>query len=359
MTTRKLDFSIKSPQERKELVDKIIAEADPAQLTPSYMEILSTYLVLPTEKDDKKNILTDNRLVTIKKRETSFEGLVDKLESGEDGIYALLSNLGKNTKLTQKDTITEEDLQNIAELRQLKDDLAALEKECQKATGKKKYFLKKWIIELRQQQYIIKNIFYNKKTFSNASSTAKSLAKLQFDDDIYLDNAGVPQNRGLISFFNPKHIEALLCNYGGLKAVSEGKFEYDLWYLMQDLDKLIKDALENFPVYLDITKMKIAGYTNVEIQAFLISCHDTYHTPEYISSLWRQKIPKIIAETAQRQYLYWYYSSRPKEWKTCNRCGERKPRNNYFYSLNKGSKDGYYSLCKECRKKQTIKKRKD
>jgi len=42
------------------------------------------------EKKEKK-ILTDNRMMTVNKRETSFEGLISQLENGEDGIYNLIS----------------------------------------------------------------------------------------------------------------------------------------------------------------------------------------------------------------------------------------------------------------------------
>lgn len=46
------------------------------------------------EKEEKreKKILTDNRMTTVNKRETSFEGLVTQLENGEDGIYNLITN---------------------------------------------------------------------------------------------------------------------------------------------------------------------------------------------------------------------------------------------------------------------------
>ena len=46
------------------------------------------------EKEEKKEkkILTDNRMMTVNKRETSFEGLVGQLEYGEDGIYNLVTN---------------------------------------------------------------------------------------------------------------------------------------------------------------------------------------------------------------------------------------------------------------------------
>ena len=47
------------------------------------------------EKKEKK-LLTENRMATVNKRETSFEGLVSQLENGEDGIYNLITE-NKNT----------------------------------------------------------------------------------------------------------------------------------------------------------------------------------------------------------------------------------------------------------------------
>ena len=71
----KLDYTIESPEERKALVEKIIAENP--DLTPGYLEVLADYLVLCMEKQERKQrkILTDNRMTTVNKRETSFEGL--------------------------------------------------------------------------------------------------------------------------------------------------------------------------------------------------------------------------------------------------------------------------------------------
>ena len=87
----KLDYSLQTPEERNELVTKILAETpDPSE---KYLECLADYLVLCMEKQEKKerNILTENRLATVNKRECSFEGLVSQLENGEDGIYNLIN----------------------------------------------------------------------------------------------------------------------------------------------------------------------------------------------------------------------------------------------------------------------------
>ena len=107
-----LDYTIESPEERKLLVEQIIAESP--NLTPNYLEILADYMILCMEKQEKKErkILTDNRMTTVNKRETSFEGLVSQLENGEDGIYNLISE-NKNTIFQPKISITKKDLEEI------------------------------------------------------------------------------------------------------------------------------------------------------------------------------------------------------------------------------------------------------
>nr|DAI51127.1 MAG TPA: hypothetical protein [Caudoviricetes sp.] len=72
----KLDYSIQSPEERNALVQQILAETP--NPSPKYLEILADYLVLCLERQEKrqKKLLTENRLATVSKRETSFEGLV-------------------------------------------------------------------------------------------------------------------------------------------------------------------------------------------------------------------------------------------------------------------------------------------
>jgi hypothetical protein len=72
-------------------VEKILEEnPDPGE---KYLEVLADYLILCMEKQEKKEkkILTDNRMATVNKRETSFEGLVSQFENGEDGIYGLIT----------------------------------------------------------------------------------------------------------------------------------------------------------------------------------------------------------------------------------------------------------------------------
>lgn len=149
----KLDYTIESPEERNELVKRVLAEYEKQGITPNdkYLEALADYLILCMEKQEKKEkqILTDNRMTTVNKRETSFEGLVSQLENGEDGIYNLISN-DKNTIFQPKVTITQQDIAEIPTLAQLRESIAYWEKKMQTAAGRDAFIIKKTLIELRK-----------------------------------------------------------------------------------------------------------------------------------------------------------------------------------------------------------------
>lgn len=86
---KKLDYSLKTAAERKDFVEALVAEMDKNQLKNNkYIEILSNYIVSAMTPEEKKSktILTDNRMITINKRETSYQGLASKFENGEDGL---------------------------------------------------------------------------------------------------------------------------------------------------------------------------------------------------------------------------------------------------------------------------------
>lgn len=349
---KKLDYTLHSPEERSDFVENLLKDLPPEKLTNQYIEILSDYIIFAMDKKERKekNILTENRMITVNKRETSYQGLVSKFENGEDGLYNLF-NEDKNVILTPKVSITKQDIEEIKPLRDLREAIEIVKEQEKKATGKRKFLLKKQIIEMCQNQYTIKGDF---KQPMYGSNTIKSFTKADLHDDIVIDAAGEPHNRGFISFFNPKHISALLCNYSALKEDSYGNFIDDAYYLMQDLDNLIEKTLkDDYPLYYDLLIYKIDGKQNVEIQMLLEMKYGVRHSVEYISSLWRNKIPKLIAEQAKKDYLIWYYTEvEYGQWKRCSRCGQIKLANNKFFSKNKTSKDGFYSICKECRNRK-------
>ena len=122
-----------------------------------------------------------------------------------------------------------------------------------------------------------------------------------------------------------------------------------------EIEKTLKDK---YPLYYDLLIYKIDGKQNTEIQELLDKDWGIKHSIEYISSLWRNKIPKLIAEQAKEDYIMWYYTTQEcGQWKKCSRCGQIKLAHNRFFSKNKTSKDGFYSICKDCRNAKTTKKK--
>ena len=342
----KLDYTLENPEDRNNLVKEILK--DNPEPNEKYLEILADYLILCMEKQEKKEkkILTENRMTTVNKRETSFEGLVSQFENGEDGIYNLITN-NKNIIFQPKVTITKKDIEEIEPLRQLREAIHIWEEKAKTATGKDAFIIKKTLIELRKDQYLIKNA-YRKPIVPIKLIHSKHIIALDGEVSINEETGEISYDG--FTFLNPKVCEAVLCNYSKLKEDSWGNFENDTWYVINDFEKICDKALAKYPMYMRIVEYKIDGMQNIDIQEAIQLEFGIKHSIEYISSLWRNKIPKLIAEAAEDEWLNHYYTMEKKgQYKRCSRCGEIKLAHNKYFSKNKTSKDGFYSICKCCR----------
>ena len=353
----KMDYSIDTVEGRLEKVNEIIANTPSEKLTSKYLEKMGSYLIdLAVDKKKEKHfILTNNNMVTVNKREMSFEGLISKLENGEDGIYNMIAN-DKNIIFMPKLDITEEDVQEIPGMKELREEIAKVEALSKAARGKRAFLLKRQLIDMRKDQYVLRSAYRKPIYLMNLK---KSVTKIDLSEKVYMDEEGEVHSTGLINLYDPTHISMLLKNYSQLKQDSWDKFNSDIKWMMIDLEHVVDAALEKkYPLYYDLLIYKIDGLSNAQIQEKLNEKYGIKHSPEYISSLWCNKIPKLVAEEAANEWLVWHFTYEEEgKWKKCSRCGQTKLAHNHFFSKNSTSKDGYYSICKECRNSKSKKNR--
>jgi len=192
----KLDYKILDLLERKKVVDEICLECS-EELSPRNLETLSDYLISAIEKSERKQkkILTQNRMATVTKRETSFEGLTSKFENGEDGVYQLMRS-DKNMILTPAISITKKDLEELPFLHQIRECIQWL-----RALPNRNYIAQAAIVDLSQQQYMVKNAYRKPIQFNSLMPSQRT--DIEWSE--YVD------------FKNWHHVAALLKNYSKLK----------------------------------------------------------------------------------------------------------------------------------------------
>ena len=352
-----LDYNLSTPEERIEYVNTLLENNINEELPNKYLTYLADYILFVADKNQTKkernaehSIVTKNREITVSKRQVSFEEVVSNLENGEDGIYALISN-DKNKILDYREPLTNEDFEKMPELTGYLNIIERLKAQFKKAKGQKKFSLKKQIIETWQQMYMLKASYTGAPARTKTPAQIKSLAHMDLDETIYFDANDYPQSTCMVSLYNPEHVSVLLTYYNQLKQESWEDLRSDMHWLLIDLDNLVARTLKDKPILRDLLDWKIAGYTNDEIQIFMNSKYGIQHTNQYFSTLWRNRIPKMIVEEAQKHYLLWYYThNHTGTWKRCGKCGQLKLAHPLFFSKN-NSKDSYYSICKECRNK--------
>lgn len=327
----KLDYKIDCAEKRLSVVEEICEEHED-ELSAYNLEQLGNYLVFQMEKEERreKKILTPNRMVTVNKRETSFENIVSKFEHNKDGIYNIM-NEDKNTILSPKVSITKKDIEEIPFIKQLRESIKFLS-----ALPNRNYIIQQAIIDLSQTQYIVKDAYVKPLRSKN------------------VDIPGAPPYKWIeiLNFKNWEIVKYFLHSYSRLKNASCERTDGDMFWILYDFENLADAALEeSHPMLYDIMKYKIDNLQNKDIQAKLEQDYGTTYSVEYISSLYNNKIPKLIAEEAETQELLYHYTFVEKgAWNKCNRCGQVKLLHARFFSRNsKSSKNGFYSICKECR----------
>lgn len=355
----KLDYSIKSLEERKALVQDIV-DGDEL-LNQKQIGYLADYLLFTadskqTGREKKKShpIITKNREVTIAKRQTSLEDTVASLSNGEDGLYSMIVD-DRNLLLDNRTPITQEDIDNIPGIRQNLETIETLKRQLARTDSRNRFAINQQIIATYKEIYSIKSSYMNTVAKVHVNSQIRHMAHMPLIENVTIDENGMPQSDGVISLLRPDHIAFLLKYYSKLKGECWDDVSSDMHWLLIDLEDLVvKTLLPDNEVLYDLLVLEIDGLTGAEIVRQMERKYGIVHSEQYFSTLWCKRIPKMIAETAQKKWLVWYYTyQHPEEgqWKICNTCGKRMLAHPLFFHKNT-SKDGFYSKCRECRSKK-------
>lgn len=354
-----LDYTLSTSEERIKAVEQLLKETPDKKLTPAYLNYMSDYILFTNdkkqtikEKTEKHPIITKNREATINKRQVSYEQIVSTLENGEDGIYNLMRQ-DKNQLLDPKSPISQKDIDEIPGLKEQYKLIERFKERLKNTTAKNKRFaIKKQIIETWQQMYLMKASFRGINGKSTINNQARNIVHANLAENIYLDENQMPISDGLVNLFNPEHVSFLLCNYSFLKQESQDDLNCDMHFILMDLDNLIDECLSDKPIMMDLIIWKIDGCTNEEIIKNMWDKHQEEHSEQYYSTMWRQRIPKIIVDQAIKNYLNWHFLNIEKGyWKRCSKCGEIKLGHPIYFSRNT-TLDGFYSQCKDCKNKK-------
>ena len=163
----------------------------------------------------------------------------------------------------------------------MREAISMWEQKMKTASGKDAFTIKKTLIELRKDQYVIKNA-YRRPIIPNKLIHQRNI--LPLDGEIALGKDGSLISSGIV-LTDPAVCSAILCNYSKLKEDSWGDFESDMWYLLTDFDAISGVALEPYPLYLRLVEYKVDGMQNIDIQKALEEEFGIKHSIEYISSL--------------------------------------------------------------------------
>lgn len=355
----RLDYSLRTYEERKRYVDDLIATGE--KFTQQQLGYMADYLLFVmdgrrtiAEKNSKYPIVTKNRDVTVTKRQISYEETVSRLQNGEDGLYALIIN-DKDVLMDVREPISQEDIDNIPGIRENLETIESIKKRLETAKGRSRYTLKRDLISKYQELYTIKASFTGRSSRARVNSQVRSMAHMPISEKVVFDENGMPKSEGFISLLNQSHVAFLLKYYQLLKEESWEDLNSDMRWLLIDLeDTVVRALLPDNEILYDLLVWEIDGCTGAQIAEKMMDKYGVQHSEQYFSTLWCRKIPKMVAEQAQKDWLIWHYKyEAPEEavWKTCKTCGQTKLAHPMFFHKNT-SKDGFYSKCRECRSKK-------
>ena len=360
-----LDFNLQAYQERVGLVRFLDEQGILSQCSPRELDKVANYLLYAEDVDAEVELKEGS------KKKVSYETLIESTlgentvqKSQEVSIY----KIPRPTIDREKDA----DIPGMKDLWEAIDIIDDLYRYCKDVlegkreldpnkkiipTYQTKYFMREWMIDLRREQFLLKDIF--KPTICSAPTFASHVRKPDYIG-MKIDNNILCESDMMVDYANWRHIYAMLKYYSGMKAVVDGNPYHDWWYMYEFLDELI-NRVRWSPEHKIILWRKINRVPNEEIVAELDRLGYKAYSVNYISTIWKQHISKRIAKQArlwwkEKQYKPDGTLDHMTKWKICPKCGRQL----FADEINFGkSQDGLWKdVCKDCSYKEKLEREK-
>ena len=214
-------------------------------------------------------------------------------------------------------------------------------------TYQTKYFLREWMIDLRREQFLLKDSY--RPPVGSSGGFPSHVEKPDYIG-MCIGPHVLCDYEMKVDYGNWRHIHAMLKYYSGMKAKTEGNPFHPWWDMYNFLDELIERTRLS-PEHRLILEEKIDHIPNEQIVRDLEYLGGKTYSINYISTIWKQHITKQIAKQA---YLWWEEKTHKPDgtlenmtrWRICPQCGRQL----YAHELDFGKyQDGSWKeLCKDC-----------
>jgi hypothetical protein len=153
-----------------------------------------------------------------------------------------------------------------------------------------------------------------------------------------------------IDFRNLEHVYQMFQMFFELdSAADDAELESRLPQLMDTL-KFYIDQAELSEIHREILDLKLRKIKNVDIAITINKKWGKTYTPNYISTIFRQRIIPLINEAAAYHEKIVSNLFFEEEFKTCTGCGRTLLKDPCNFTRKGRSKDGYTTRCKKCEK---------
>lgn len=405
-----LNYDIYSDQDRVKEINKIL---DNLNSTPSNsdLELMANY-ILYGKDENNTNAIQRKETYEEKKRYNSFKKASEKVESldaimdnpmmdqigfkamDEKYVYKKIKPSIKRPKFNKEGQIIDPGDSQIPGMEQLWEAIDRLQKIINIADGKippdenpiitdsyKLYKMRHQLIELRRDQYYLKDLFAPTIKFLNCKPTPPQLidwdndsfywiSKEEWEKKVNSSYIKVSKNPndyewredGMVKWVvrhhtfdweNPTHIKYLIDNYSAIWQMAYDQPYSDARILIMDFDRY-QTMADLSPLRQHILNRKIDKWTYLNILRELDKEWNIQYNENHICTIVTTEIPQKIAKIARRNRLL--LETPIEERKTCTICKRALPKDYLFFGKNSGRRDGFSSSCKECEKKRRIKR---